>query len=38
VYLGEDEETLVDALFRIWIALAVTQGRGRRLALRVIDH
>jgi len=38
VYLGEDQETLVDALFRVWIALAVTQGRGRRLALRVIDH
>jgi hypothetical protein len=38
VYLGEDQETLVDALFRIWIALAVTQGRGRRLALRLIDH
>jgi predicted dinucleotide-binding enzyme len=38
VYLGEDQEHLVDALFRIWIALAVTQGRGRRLALRLIDH
>jgi len=38
VYLGEDQERLVDALFQVWIALAVTQGRGRRLALRVIDH
>jgi predicted dinucleotide-binding enzyme len=38
VYLGEDEETLVDALFQIWIALALEQGRGRRLALRLIDH
>jgi predicted dinucleotide-binding enzyme len=38
VYLGADEEELVDALFRVWIALAMTQARGRRLALRVIDH
>lgn len=38
VYLGEDQETLVDALFQIWITLALKQGRGRRLALRLIDH
>jgi len=38
IYLGEHQEHLVDALFQIWIALAVTQGRGRRLALRLIDH
>ena len=38
IYLGEDEEGLVDALFQIWIALAMKQGRGRRLALRLIDH
>jgi len=38
IYLGSDQESLVDALFQIWIALAVTQGRGRRLALRLIDH
>jgi 8-hydroxy-5-deazaflavin:NADPH oxidoreductase len=37
-YLGEDQEALVDALFQIWIALAVKQGHGRRLALRLIDH
>lgn len=37
IYVGEDEESLIDALFRVWIALAVTQGRGRRLALRLID-
>lgn len=37
-YLGEDQEILVDALFKIWIALAVEQGHGRRLALRLIDH
>jgi 8-hydroxy-5-deazaflavin:NADPH oxidoreductase len=38
VSLGADQEELVDALFRVWIALAMGQGRGRRLALRVIDH
>ncbi|MCU0310958.1 MAG: NAD(P)-binding domain-containing protein [Acidimicrobiales bacterium] len=38
VDLGEDHEELVDALFRVWIALAIGQGRGRRLALRLIDR
>ena len=38
IYLGEDQESLVDALFQVWITLAVKQGRGRRLALRLIDH
>jgi 8-hydroxy-5-deazaflavin:NADPH oxidoreductase len=35
VYLGADREDLADALFRVWIALAIEQGHGRRLALRV---
>ena len=38
VYLGADQEALVDALFQIWITLALKQGRGRRLALRLLDH
>jgi 8-hydroxy-5-deazaflavin:NADPH oxidoreductase len=38
IYVGEDQEDLIDALFQLWIALAMKQGRGRRLALRVIDH
>lgn len=38
VYVGADEETTIDALFRLWIALALTQGRGRRLALRLIEE
>ena len=38
VYVGEDREALIDSLFQLWIALAVTQGRGRRLALRLLDH
>lgn len=37
VYVGEDQEDLVDALFRLWIALAVKQGRGRRLAFRLLE-
>jgi hypothetical protein len=36
VYVGADEENLVDCLFRLWIALAIRQGRGRRLALRLL--
>ena len=37
VYVGEDEEAVIDALFRLWIALALTQGRGRRLAFRLLE-
>lgn len=37
VYLGPDQEALVDALFRVWIALAIGQHRGRRLALRLLE-
>jgi hypothetical protein len=37
VYVGEDQEALVDALFQLWIALAIKQGRGRRLALRLLE-
>ena len=37
IYVGEDEETIIDALFQLWIALAMRQGRGRRLALRLLE-
>lgn len=37
VYVGADQEEVVDSLFRLWIALAVTQGRGRRLAFRLLE-
>ncbi len=37
VYVGEGQEALIDALFQLWIALAVRQGRGRRLALRLLE-
>ncbi len=38
VYVGEDQEAIIDALFQLWIALAVKQGRGRRLALRLLER
>ncbi|MGA2837631.1 MAG: NAD(P)-binding domain-containing protein [Acidimicrobiales bacterium] len=38
VYVGEDQEAIIDALFRLWIALALEQGRGRRLALRLMEN
>ena len=37
IFVGPDQEQLVDCLFRLWIALAITQGRGRRLAFRVLE-
>jgi hypothetical protein len=37
VYVGADEEAVIDCLFRLWIALAMKQGRGRRLALRLLE-
>ena len=37
IYLGPDQEALLDCLFRVWVALAVGQGRGRRLALRLLE-
>jgi 8-hydroxy-5-deazaflavin:NADPH oxidoreductase len=37
VYVGADEEAIIDCLFRLWIALAIKQGRGRRLALRLLE-
>ena len=37
VYVGEDREDLIDCLFRLWIALAINQGRGRRLALKMLE-
>ena len=37
IFVGPDQEDLVDSLFRLWIALAITQGRGRRLAFRLLE-
>jgi len=33
VYVGEDQEALVDGVFQLWAALAFKQGYGRRLAV-----
>ncbi len=38
VYLGEDQEALIDGLFQVWVTLAMKQGWGRRLALRVLTE
>jgi 8-hydroxy-5-deazaflavin:NADPH oxidoreductase len=38
VYVGADQEGLVDCLFRLWVNLAMIQGRGRRLALRLLEE
>jgi hypothetical protein len=37
IFVGPDREELVDCVFRLWVALAMTQGRGRRLAFRVLQ-
>jgi len=37
VYAGEDREELIDALFVLWIELAMKQGRGRHLALKLLQ-
>ena len=36
VYVGADQEALLDGLARLWLALAAGQGRGRRLAFRLL--
>src|SRR3954470_18195949 len=38
IYVGADQESILDALFKLCIALAMTQGRGRRIALRLVDN
>jgi predicted dinucleotide-binding enzyme len=37
VYVGQDQEALVDAVFQLWVALAFEQGRGRRMALKLLE-
>jgi predicted dinucleotide-binding enzyme len=37
VYVGQDQEALVDAVFQLWVALAFKQGRGRRMALKLLE-
>lgn len=37
VYVGADQEELVDGLFRLWIALVVGQGHSRRSALHLLE-
>ena len=37
VFVGPDQEQLVDALFQVWVALAFSQGHGRRMALKLLE-
>ena len=37
VYIGADQEELMDALAKLWVALAMGQRRGRRLAFRLLE-
>ncbi len=37
IYLGSDQEALVDGMFQVWVALAFNQGRGRRLAFKLLE-
>jgi hypothetical protein len=37
VFVGEDQEDLVDGLFRLWVAVAMKQGRGRRVAWKLLE-
>jgi len=32
-----DAETIIDAVFHLWMDLAIRQGRGRRLAINVVS-
>lgn len=36
MYLGEGQQDTVDGVLRLWFALAVGQGHGRRLAFRTL--
>ncbi|HXW34038.1 MAG TPA: NAD(P)-binding domain-containing protein [Acidimicrobiales bacterium] len=37
IFVGVDEEDLVDSLFFLWLDLAIKQGRGRRLAFHLLQ-
>jgi predicted dinucleotide-binding enzyme len=37
VFVGEDQENLVDGLFQLWVAVAMKQGRGRRVAWKLLE-
>ncbi|GAA2746447.1 NADPH-dependent F420 reductase [Kitasatospora cinereorecta] len=37
-YLGDGQHDTVDGVLRLWFALAVTQGHGRRLAFHTLTH
>lgn len=38
IYVGEGQQDVVDGVLRLWFALAIGQGRGRRLAFRTLTR
>ena len=38
VFVGADQEEVIDGLFRLYVALVMGQGRGRQLALRLLER
>ena len=38
IYIGPDEEDTIDCLFRLWVDLAMRQGRGRRIAFKLLEE
>lgn len=38
MYLGDNQQDTVDGVLRLWFALAVGQGHGRRLAFRTLTR
>jgi predicted dinucleotide-binding enzyme len=37
VFVGEDKEDVVDGVFHLWLTLSLQQGRGRRIALHLLE-
>jgi predicted dinucleotide-binding enzyme len=37
IYLGPDQQDMLDGVMRLWFTLAIGQGRGRHLAFKVLD-
>lgn len=38
MYVGEDQQDVVDGVLRLWFALAIGQGHGRNLAFRTLTR
>lgn len=38
MYLGPDQQDVVDGVLRLWFALAIGQGHGRHLAFHTLTR